>query len=98
MGWGCAAEPVWDNESAVGSWRAERLRLPDDFEAFRGTLGIGVHQYRPRHPEAKSIVERANGYLETPFLPDRTFTGPADFNTQLRHPPKPAYAAFGASS
>jgi hypothetical protein len=28
-------------------------------------------------------VERANGYLETSFLPGRTFTGPDDFNTQL---------------
>ena len=29
------------------------------------------------------IVERANGYLETSFLPGRVFTSPADFNTQL---------------
>jgi transposase len=28
-------------------------------------------------------VERANGYLETSFLPGRTFASPADFNTQL---------------
>jgi hypothetical protein len=42
-----------------------------------------VHQCRPRDPEAKGIVERANGYLETSFLPGRTFTGPADFNSQL---------------
>src|SRR3982751_1491897 len=51
--------------------------------AFRGTLGIKVIQCRPRDPEAKGIVERANGYLETSFLPGRTFTGPADFNEQL---------------
>jgi transposase len=76
-------ELVWDNESAVGSWRAGKPRLTEDFEAFRGTLGIGVHQCRPRDPEAKGIVERANGYLETSFLPGRTFTGPADFNAQL---------------
>lgn len=76
-------ELVWDNESAVGSWRAGKPRLTDEFEAFRGTLGIGVHQCRPRDPEAKGIVERANGYLETSFLPGRTFTGPADFNARL---------------
>lgn len=76
-------ELVWDNESAVGSWRAGKPKLTDEFEAFRGTLGVGVHQCRPRDPEAKGIVERANGYLETSFLPGRTFTGPADFNTQL---------------
>ena len=49
----------------------------EEFEAFRGTLGISVHQCRPRDPEAKGLVERANGYLETSFLPGRTFTGPA---------------------
>lgn len=77
-------ELVWDNESAVGSWRAGKPKLTEDFEAFRGTLGVGVHQCRPRDPEAKGIVERANGYLETSFLPGRTFTDPVDFNTQLR--------------
>ena len=29
------------------------------------------------------MVERANQYLETSFLPGRTFTAPEDFNTQL---------------
>jgi transposase len=75
---------VWDNESAVGSWRAGRPKLTDAFEAFRGTLGIRVIQCRPRDPEAKGLVERANGYLETSFLPGRSFTGPADFDTQLQ--------------
>jgi predicted ATPase len=28
-------------------------------------------------------VERANGYLETSFLPGRSIAGPADFNAQL---------------
>ncbi|QTE28062.1 IS21 family transposase [Pengzhenrongella sicca] len=76
-------ELVWDNEGAVGSWRAGKPKLTDDFEAFRGILGIGIHQCRPRDPESKGLVERANGYLETSFLPGRTFTGPGDFNTQL---------------
>lgn len=76
-------ELVWDNESAVGSWRAGTPRLTEEFEAFRGILGCGVHQCRPRDPEAKGIVERANQYLETSFLPGRTFTGPRDFNDQL---------------
>jgi hypothetical protein len=40
-------------------------------------------QLRPFDPESKGIVERANGYLETSFLPGRTFSSPADFNTQL---------------
>jgi len=79
------AQLVWDNEPAVGSWRAGKPKLADQFEAFRGTLGISVHQCRPRDPEAKGLVERVNGYFETSFLPGRTFTGPSDFNTQLAH-------------
>lgn len=78
-----AGELVWDNEAAVGSWRAGAPKLTDDFEAFRGMLGVGVHQCRPRDPEAKGLVERANGYLETSFLPGRAFTGPGNFNDQL---------------
>jgi len=80
---GIPAQLVWDNEPAVGSWRAGKPKLSEEFEAFRGTLGISVHQCRPRDPEAKGLVERANGYLETSFLPGRTFAGPSDFNTQL---------------
>jgi transposase len=74
---------VWDNEAAVGSWRAGRPKLTDQFEGFRGTLGIRVVQCRPADPEAKGLVERANGYLETSFLPGRAFGSPADFNGQL---------------
>ena len=57
---------------------------------------VGVPQCRPRDPEAEGIVERANGYLETRFLPGRTFTGPADFNTQLSHPRKLAHTRLSA--
>jgi transposase len=39
---------------------------------------------RPGDPEAKGLVERFHDYLERSLLPGRTFTGPADFNTQLR--------------
>ena len=74
---------VWDNEAAVGSWRGGRPRLTADFEGFRGTLGIRVIQCRPADPESKGLVERANGYLETSFLPGRSFVSPADFNAQL---------------
>jgi transposase len=83
-GWGRAPKAlVWDNEGAVGSWRAGRPVLTEAMSAFRGTLGIRVIQCRPADPEAKGLVERANGYLETSFLPGRSFTSPADFNTQL---------------
>jgi hypothetical protein len=52
-------------------------------QAFRGVLGVAVRLCRPADPEAKGLVERANGYLETSFLPGRVFTSPADFNAQL---------------
>jgi transposase len=74
---------VWDNESAIGQWRAGRPRLTEAMDAFRGCLGIKVVQCRPGDPEAKGLVERANGYLETSFLPGRSFAGPLDFNSQL---------------
>jgi len=75
---------VWDNESAVGSWRAGKPKLTEEFEAFRGMLGIRVIQCKPGDPEAKGIVERGNRYYETSFLPGRSFTSAADFNTQMR--------------
>ena len=82
--WGAVPKAlVWDNESAVGSWRAGRPKLTAEFEAFRGALGVRVIQCKPRDPESKGLVERANGYLETSFLPGRSFASPADFNTQL---------------
>ncbi len=74
---------VWDNESAVGQWRGGRPQLTDAMNGFRGTLGVKVIQCRPADPESKGLVERANGYLETSFLPGRTFGSPTDFNTQL---------------
>jgi transposase len=75
---------VWDNESAVGQWRGGRPQLTEAMNAFRGSLGVKVIQCRPADPEAKGLVERANGYLETSFLPGRSFVSPADFNTQLQ--------------
>lgn len=74
---------VWDNESGIGRWRPKEPRLTDEFAAFRGSLGIGVRVLRPRDPESKGMIERANGYLETSFLPGRGFEGPGDFNAQL---------------
>lgn len=70
---------VWDNEPGIG----QKQRLTPLVKAFTGTIGNRVLQVRPRDPEAKGIVERANGYLETSFLPGRAFQSPADFNSQL---------------
>lgn len=84
-GWGGLPRMlVWDNEGAVGSWKAGRPQLTTGMQAFRGTLGIAVKLCRPADPETKGLVERANGYLETSFLPGRTFGSPQDFNAQLQ--------------
>jgi hypothetical protein len=74
---------VWDGEGAIGRWRAGKPELTAECQAFRGTLGTRVVVCRPADPEAKGLVERVNGYLETSFLPGRRFASPADFNIQL---------------
>lgn len=70
---------VWDRESAIGG--TGRVSAPA--AAFAGTLATQIKLAPPRDPEYKGMVERANGYLETSFLPGRTFYSPQDFNTQL---------------
>ena len=74
---------VWDGEGAVGQYRRGESRLTADCQAFRGTLATRVYVCLPRDPESKGLIERANGYLETSFLPGRSFASPADFNAQL---------------
>src|SRR6185312_3544527 len=68
----------------VGRWRAGRVELTGECQAFRGTLATKVIVCRPADPEAKGLIERAHDYLERSFLPGRRFTGPHDFNTQLQ--------------
>lgn len=70
---------VWDNEAGIG----RRGRLADGVAGFVGTLATRLVQLKPFDPESKGVVERANGYLETSFLPGRSFTSAADFNAQL---------------
>jgi transposase len=74
---------VWDGEGAVGQRRRRITVLTEATHGFRGVLGVKVVICNPADPEAKGLVERANGYLETSFLPGRTFSSPADFNAQL---------------
>jgi transposase len=74
---------VWDGEGAVGQRRRRQTVLTEQAQAFRGVLGAKILICDPGDPEAKGLVERANGYLETSFLPGRVFSSPADFNAQL---------------
>jgi transposase len=70
---------LWDRESAIGG--TGRVSTPA--AAFAGTLATQIRLAPPRDPEFKGMVERANGYLETSFLPGRSFASPHDFNAQL---------------
>ena len=74
---------VWDGEGAVGQRRRRQTVLTEAAHGFRGVLGAKILICNPADPEAKGLVERANGYLETSFLPGRSFASPADFNAQL---------------
>lgn len=75
---------VWDQEGCIGRIRQGKQVLTAEFQSFRGVLGMGAVLVGPADPEAKGLVERANGYLETSFLPGRTFEDVDDFNRQLR--------------
>jgi transposase len=81
---GVPRQLVWDNEGGVGKFRRGRPPLLSrQFAELRGLLGTEVVVLPPREPEHKGIVERNNEYLETSFLPGRSFASPADFNAQL---------------
>ena len=69
---------IWDNEAGIG-----RGRLTEQARLFAGTLACQIKLLKPRDPESKGGVERRNGWLETSFMPGRTFSCPADFNAQL---------------
>lgn len=70
---------VWDNEAGIG----QHQRLTLGARSLAGTLGTRIWQAPARDPETKGVVERANGYLQTSFMPGRVFTSPQDFNSQL---------------
>jgi transposase len=71
---------IWDNESGI----SRRNHLADGVSAFCGALATRIVQLKPFDPESKGIVERANQFLETSFVPGRHFASIADFNSQLR--------------
>ena len=74
---------VWDGEGAVGKYRRGGPCADRRDPGVPGVLGATVVICKPADPEAKGLLERVHEYLETSFLPGRSFTGPADFNAQL---------------
>lgn len=70
---------LWDREAAIGGTGKPTILAA----TFAGTLATKLRLAPPRDPETKGIVERANRYLETSFLPGRVSQDRDDFNTQL---------------
>jgi transposase len=71
---------VIDREGAL---HAGAGRPTDAFAAFCGQLRVGWHFCEPADPQAKGVVERLQGYIETSFEPGRAFINQHDFQDQL---------------
>ena len=63
---------IWDNETGIG----RRNSYAAGVAAFAGVLATRIVQVKPYDPESKGVVERANQFLETSFLPGRIFATP----------------------
>jgi transposase len=70
---------LWDNEAGI----VHRHRLIGQASAWAGAMGASVKLAKPRDPETKGRIERANGYLGSSFEPARRFASIDDFNRQL---------------
>jgi transposase len=71
---------VWDREGAL---HAGGGRPTEPFAALCGRLRIGWRFCEPADPQAKGLVERLQGYMETSFEPGRSFANEIDFQDQL---------------
>lgn len=81
--WALGALPrmmVWDRE---GCLHAGGGRPTDAYAAFCGQLPVDWYFCEARDPQAKGVVERLQGYLETNFEPGRRFANHLDFQLQL---------------
>jgi hypothetical protein len=80
---GVPAKLVIDRDSSLAVCaRGARPRPVDELAALLGALAMGHIVLPARSPQAKGSVERSNGYLETSFLPLRSFSGLADLQAQ----------------
>lgn len=69
---------VWDNQRALSCWRPGGPQLTDDPQRSPACWASSSHSPSPWIQRA-----RANGFLETSFLPGRVFTSAANFNVYL---------------
>jgi transposase len=81
--WSLGALPetlVWDRQAGI---HARDGRPTESFAAFCGQLRIGWRFCEPADPQAKGVVERLQGYLETNFERGRRFANERDYQLQL---------------
>jgi transposase len=81
--WSFGALPellVWDRQAGI---HAHDGRPTEAFAAFCGELRTDWLFCAPADPQAKGIVERLQGYLETNFEPGRSFANELDYQLQL---------------
>ena len=71
---------VWDREGCV---HARQGRPSEAYAAFCGQLPVGWLFCEPADPQAKGVVERLQGYMETNFEPGRRFANHLDYQLQL---------------
>jgi transposase len=74
---------VSDNDACiVASRRGGQVRLVDEVAGLYGQLGLRAVALRPYFPQGKGFIERMNQFLQTSFLPLRSFTGIEDLQAQ----------------
>ena len=74
---------VFDNDSGIVASRTGGLvRLVEEVATTLGQLGIKGVPLRPAFPQGKGFIERMVEYLQTSWLPLRTFTDLADMQAQ----------------
>jgi transposase len=74
---------VIDNTSVmVASGAGENALIAPEMAAFARTLGFEFRAHRVGHPDRKGRIERPFFYVETNFLPGRSFTDFDDLNRQ----------------
>jgi transposase len=71
---------VWDRQAGLHA----RDGCPtEQFAALCGQLRVGWRFCEPADPQAKGVVERLQGYLETNFERGRSFANERDYQLQL---------------
>ena len=58
-------------------------RPTEEFASFCGQLSVGWRILDPGDCQAKGVIERLQGFIETSFEPGRSFANELDFQDQL---------------